>query len=191
MIETSWARIEGWMQLHAPEAFAALRGGASTERIDTAEQSLGLELSDPFRRSVSQHDGQEQRWPSLVEFGFLMPLEAIVEAVRSNERYGIDEVELEDAVWWRRGWVPFVSRDGDYISLALGSSWQRNVGEVWCFQHDMEPIHSLIAPDFATWLARWAGELEAGVFYLDRAAGAGLLPHPGQVSRLWPADAGQ
>ncbi len=118
----------------------------------------------------------------MIEYGILMPLREIVVYTRENEQQAVDEA-AGDQAWWRRGWLPFVSRDGDYLSVALGSSGD---GEVWAFQHDMEPIHSVVAPNFETWLARWADELEAGVFELDRAAGAGLLPRDGKTSRLWP-----
>jgi cell wall assembly regulator SMI1 len=185
-VEESWSRIESWMQRHAPEALDALRSGARASRIADAERALGFDLPDAFRRSLLRHDGQEWRWPSLIEFGILMPLDAIVEAAHLNEEYGIENVESDEHVWWRRGWVPFVSRDGDFLSLALGSSAQAAQGEVWCFLHDNDQMHSLIAPDFEAWLAAWADELEAGVFQVDRAPGAGLLPRAGQASRLWP-----
>jgi len=183
-----WGRIEAWMEQHAPEAIGALRPGLSDESIEGAEEILELELPELFRRSLARHDGQEMRWPSLVEFGFLMPLQQIVDESRSlaewyEQRSGVKGADE----WWRPGLIPFVSRDGDYLCLDLKPPGGRRRGEVWALLHDAEPALSLIAPDFGTWLERWAEELEAGVFYLDRAAGAGLLPRePATRSHLWP-----
>lgn len=184
-IERTWSRIEAWMATHAAEALDALRPGVSETTLSAAEERLTVELPQSLRRSLRRHDGQEWRWPSLIGFGILMPLEKMVVTGRQNERWGVDEIAGGEDAWWRRGWVPFVSRDGDCLSVASGSGGE---GEVWCFRHDMDPMHSVVAPDFGTWLERWADELEADVFELDRAAGAGLLPRDGRTSRLWPAD---
>jgi cell wall assembly regulator SMI1 len=184
-IERTWSRIEAWMATHAAEALDALRPGVCATTLSAAEESLTVELPQSLRRSLRRHDGQEWRWPSLIGFGILMPLEKMVVTGRQNERWGVDEIAGGEDAWWRRGWVPFVSRDGDCLSVASGSGGE---GEVWCFRHDMDPMHSVVAPDFGTWLERWADELEADVFELDRAAGAGLLPRDGRTSRLWPAD---
>ncbi len=184
-IERTWSRIEDWMRSNAPEALGVLRPGLPEATVRGVEQSLALELPDSFRRSIGQHDGQEWRSPTLIEAGILMPLEEMVVRSRENERHGVDEAGGDGERWWRRGWFPFVSRDGDYLTLALGSSGE---GEVWCFLHDDEPMHSVVAPDFDTWLERWADELEAGVFELDRAPGAGLIRRSGKTSRLWPPD---
>jgi cell wall assembly regulator SMI1 len=184
-IERTWSRIEAWMATHAAEALDALRPGVSETTLSAAEERLTVELPQSLRRSLRRHDGQEWRWPSLIGFGILMPLEKMVVTGRQNERWGVDEIAGGEDAWWRRGWVPFVSRDGDCLSVASGSGGE---GEVWCFRHDMDPMHSVVAPDFGTWLERWADELEADVFELDRAAGAGLVSRDGRTSRLWPAD---
>jgi len=184
-IERTWSRIEAWMRAEAPEALAVLRPGASAARIRGAQERLGVRFPESLTRSLARHDGQEWAWPSLVEFGILMPLDEIVVRHAENERHGVDAfVGNEDEAWWRRGWLPFVSRDGDYLALALGPG---DAGEVWAFQHDQDPVFSVVAPDYATWLAAWADELQAGVFGLDRAPGAGLIPREGTTSRIWPA----
>jgi cell wall assembly regulator SMI1 len=175
----------GWMRAHAPEALEVLHAGASDDTIRAAEEALGRELPESYRRSVARHDGQQERWPSLIEFGFLMPLQDVVTRSRELEKW-LEETR-GDTCWWRRGWVPFVSRDGDYLSLDLAPRVDADRGRVWCFLHDNDPMHSVVASSYGAWLTRWADELEAGVFALDRAAGAGLLPRqPSVRSRLWP-----
>jgi len=95
--------------------------------------------------------------------------------------------ECPEDPWWRPDLVPVVSRDGDFICLDLDPPQGRPSGEVCVLLHDDEPTFRRVAPDFATWLERWASELESGVFALDRAAGAGLLPRDSaQPSQLWP-----
>lgn len=184
-VERTWSRIERWLKAHAPEALAVLESGAAQATIDEAEDVLGLELPVAFRRSAARHDGQAWRWPSLLDFGVLMPLAEVVGQWRALQPY---TERTQQEAWWRRGWVPFVSRDGDYLSLALDPSNEGPLGSVWCFLHDNDPQHSLMAPDFETWLERWADELEAGVFALDHAPGAGLLLKPGkhEQTQLWP-----
>ncbi len=181
-----WSRIEAWMDAHAPEALEVLRPGASEDALETAEAILGAELPSSYRRSVARHDGQEMRWPSLIEFGFLMPLQRVIDDWRSLGESYDEGAALTGEEWWRPGLVPFVSRDGDYLCLELEPAEGRSRGEVWALLHDSEPPRSRIAADFDTWLERWADELEAGFFYLDRARGAGLLPRPGRRSRLGP-----
>lgn len=184
----AWSRIEKWMDAHAPEAIEVLRPGINDASIERAEEILEFELPESYRRSLARHDGQEMRWPSLVEFGFLMPLQQVVDDARSlAELYEQRSAGAAADEWWRPGLIPFVSRDGDYLCLDLKPCAGRPRGEVWALLHDDEPARSRIAADFGAWLERWAGELEAGVFYLDRAAGAGLLPRePAKRSRLWP-----
>ena len=186
-VDRAWSRIEAWMDAHAPEARAALRPGASDEAIREAEEALGLELPASFRRSIARHDGQHWRWPSLVEFGILLPLHDVVEEQRSLEQASAEsQADADQGNWWRPGWVPFVSRDGDYLSVDLAPDDHPRYGQVWSFLHDDEPMHSLVAPDFGTWLERWADELERGVFALDRAPGSGLVPRGETArSRLW------
>ena len=115
-----WSRIEAWMDGRAPEALEVLRPGVNEESIDRAEEILELELPESFRRSLARHDGQEMRWPSLVEFGFLMPLQQVVDESRSlAESYEQRSGATAADEWWRPGLIPFVSRDGDYLCLAL------------------------------------------------------------------------
>ena len=132
-VERSWERIESWLREDAPEAFAALREGVAASDVDAAEERLGLAFPQALRESLLRHDGQEWRWPSLVEFGVLMPLEHVVDNAELNTKAGIDDARAEDEIWWRRDWIPFVSRDGDALSVAVESG-----GEVWCFQHDTQ-----------------------------------------------------
>ena len=141
-----------------------------------------MQFPAALRQSLARHDGQHWGWPSLIDLGILMPLQQIVDYTRQNEQHGVDEAAAGEE-WWRKGWLPFVSRDGDHLSVALGASGD---GEVWAFQHDLDPIYSVVAANFETWLARWADELEAGIFELDRSPGAGLVRRGGRTSRLWP-----
>lgn len=182
-----WRRIEAWMGAHAPEALEVLRPGADDDSIRAAEDVLGLDLPESFRRSVARHDGQEVQWPSLVELGFLMSLQHMVDEWRSlTEWYEERSDFAEGDAWWRPGLVPFVWRDGDYLCLDLHPPQGRARGEVWALVHDDEPPLSPVATDFGVWLERWADELEAGLFYLDRAPGAGLVPHDEEEQSLWP-----
>ena len=173
------------MRAQAPEALEVLRPGIDDDSSRGAEEVLGLKLPASFRRSVARHDGQAMDWPSLVEFGYLMPLHQVVDEWRNLSQW-FEEAGPAEGAWWRPGLVPFVARDGDYLCLDLDPRRPRRSGEVWALLHDDEPALSRVARSFGVWLERWADELEAGAFYLDEGAGAGLLPREGgPPSRLW------
>ncbi len=134
-----------------------------------------------MRRSIARHDGQIWGQPTLVDSGILMPLQQIVDELRT-----IEEAIDDGADWWRRGWLPFVARDGDYLSVDLAPEGSPLRGRVWSFLHDNDPLHAAMAPDLTTWLMRWADELERGVHTPDPVS-SDLAPRGGRASRLWPA----
>ena len=182
-----WSRIEGWMEREAPAAREALRTGLNDRSINAAEEVLGLDLPEPYRRSLARHDGQETRGPALVDSGYLLPLQQVVWETRSLGTWHEQTRNAAEAPgWWRPGLIPFVSRDGDYLCLDLKPRPGRRPGEVWALLHDDDPPRSRVAPDFDAWLERWADELDAGVHHPEGAAGADLVPRSeGRQSRLW------
>ncbi len=134
---------------------------------------------DALRRSIARHDGQDSGQPTLVDSGILMPLQQIVDELRTIEE------AMDDGAGWRRGWLGFVSRDGDYLSVDLAPGGTPRYGRVWSFLHDNDPLHAVMAPDLTTWLMRWADELERGVHTPDPVS-SDLAPRGGRTSRLWP-----
>jgi len=53
----AFARIDAWLEAHAPEVLARLRPGASEEELAGAETALGRALPTSLRTSYGAHDG--------------------------------------------------------------------------------------------------------------------------------------
>jgi cell wall assembly regulator SMI1 len=56
-INSSWERIESWLQANTPRTYASLPPGASREAIQAAETVLGCPLPDELAESLLRHDG--------------------------------------------------------------------------------------------------------------------------------------
>src|SRR4051794_26118428 len=64
-MKTIWNRIHVWLEANAPEGYGHLRPGASVKAIQTAEETMGLKLSDDIKVSYCVHDGQANE-PGLI-----------------------------------------------------------------------------------------------------------------------------
>ena len=171
--EESWARIEAVLESDYPEALEALRAGASEAEIAEAEAELGVRLPEPFRQSMRRHDGQDPHVPWLVGGGLLCSLDDLLHEWREwtgmQDAGDLDEFAgdarpdpgVRDDRWWRRGWLPFVSQDGDHLVIDLDPAAGGQRGQVFAFSHETG-AGRLAAPDFLTWLEIWADDLGAG-----------------------------
>ena len=181
-VEESWTRIEAVLAADVPDGLAGLRPGADESYITIAEAELGVRLPEPYRRSVMRHDGQDPRAPWLVDGGQLCSLSDLLHDWREwNGMQDAGELdafapdakpdpEIRREQWWRRGWLPFVSQDGDHLVLDLDPAPVGQAGQIFAFSHE-SGAGRLAAPDFGVWLRTWAEELEAGV----------ALPRPSPV----------
>ncbi len=199
-VSDSWDRIEHWLQHHAPDAYRALRPGATDAALARAEEALGVRLPDAYRESLRRHDGQDPNGPWLVDGGQLCSFGALLDEWRAwNKMLTRGELEefvwdiaTDDAVrgdqWWRAGWLPLVAQDGDHLLVDVDPDPRGDVGQVVAFSHETGPGH-VAAPSYDAWLNTWADELEAGMFVLDPEDGGALrADEDGPSPRTWPRD---
>lgn len=196
-VDAAWDRIERWLVANQPEAFAALRPGASAADLDAVESALGVQLPAAFRASLQRHDGQTFDGPWLVDGGQLCAIaDALDEWTSWKEMLDagdLDGFEIDARpapqvggdTWWRPGWIPITAHDGDYLVLDLDPAPGASVGQVFAFSHETG-LGRLAAPDFATWLSIWADELEAGVFSPVPEDGGSLHGTEDADCRTWP-----
>ena len=169
-VDRMWERVEALLGKH-PQALSLLASGADEGAIHETERKLGLTLPEPFKQSVARHDGQLFELPWLVGGGRLLPLDDILEEWKTwNDLARTSELEDEDdepvradrgvaAVWWSRGWVPIVDRDGDQLCIDLAPTAGGRAGQVITLWHEVG-VRERVAHDFQEWLGLWAADLE-------------------------------
>ncbi len=138
LVEQSWDRIETWLARHAPETFATLRPGASTEAVLAAQRETGLVFPDDLVASLRRHDGVEQR-PG----GFRLPgghtlLSAA--AIPAQTRTMADAIAQVDTggsllgTYWHPQWI-LIAPDGSGGALALDARPGATLGAVGQLEH--------------------------------------------------------
>jgi cell wall assembly regulator SMI1 len=177
-IANSWQRIEHHARQNAPTMLAELRGGASTEDLDSLA-TLGLPLPDDLLDSLRRHDGEaETSWGNLLAGGGrLLSSKAIIEhhGMLAQALAGFDDDaglvdDLEPAVGigpvraltWSKHWLPIIDMNGDVSwYLDFDPAPGGTVGQV--IRVDPESGEWLVcAPSFAAFLADYADALERG-----------------------------
>jgi len=184
----TWARLEAWLDVHAPHLGASLQPGATPREIAALEAQIGMRLPDDVAVSWLRHDGQADdaangllppapgrfAWMEIPQV--LLSLEGIErewrmmkELVDGGEFKGKTsepETGIRDD-WWNVGWV-LLSTDGggNSFCLDLSPTSQGTVGQIIEFKHDGK-ARRLLAPSFPAWLGQLADDLEAGVYALD------------------------
>jgi cell wall assembly regulator SMI1 len=187
-VDEIWRRIELWLKHNARPVLRSLRKGATEKDIAGAEDALGRSLPDDFRQSLLRHDGQQPDRTYGTSFGlayenYLYPVSKAVRVRQTlvdllDKGLGRDlEVLTEGpvrAVWWDRGWLPFVEDGGNNPGCVdLHPAAGGRVGQViqfWSQNH----LRSVLARSFRGWLGRFADALEEGG-YVYSAAHRGLL----------------
>ena len=173
-----WARIEGWLRQHAPDALGVLYPPAPPETIRAFETAVGAALPDDYRESLAIHDG-EQGSPVLFSPWALTATEWAVRSwrtMRSVERelardlprrVPVVVVGPVAAVWWSESWIPFASNGAGYdLCLDLDPAPGGRRGQVIEFRHDISK-RIVRAPSFADWLRANADDLENGRYEID------------------------
>ena len=162
-VPRAWARIEDWMQQHAPASAALLAPPAQEARIAEAQAVLGADLPDELVDSLRRHDG-------LLEWGNVLPdtpplsVAQLVEEWRTNmvaaDEDGFTPVPWEEEPWWHPLWVPFAGSDGSaqILDLRPGPGYGR-LGE-WA--HDGCGDFSEAWPSLAAYLTATADALDTG-----------------------------
>ncbi|MGY4492260.1 SMI1/KNR4 family protein [Pseudomonas sp. TE3610] len=174
-----WKRIEDWLSVHAPEAFAGLNGPASQARLEETERTLGVRLPDDVRASYLLHDGQDTNAPCLLLGWEFLPLAEIVaqwsiwKELLDQDTFADFESEADGLLvrkdWWNAGWIPFThDGGGDHFCIDLAPGPHGTAGQIIEMWHD-DGIRPVMASSFSALLGAYADSLEAGdyVYHAD------------------------
>lgn len=171
MVTEAWARIEGWMQQHAPASTTVLARPTAQGSIAAAEAELGLAFPPELAESLRRHDGLT-KWANILPEAAPLSVMGIVEhrQMRMEIAGSVDGFTRHSAgtePWWHERWLPFGDSDGDLqvIDLRPGSGFAR-VGSA---PHDNPADFSDAWPSLEAYLTTVADALEtggaAGVWY--------------------------
>src|SRR5262249_34037477 len=70
-------------------------------------------------------------------------------------------------VHWDIRWIPVASnKSGDFHFVDRAPAPGGTVGQVFSFNHEVGPVR-VLGKSFGEWLAEYADQLEAGVYYYD------------------------
>lgn len=165
-IETTWRRIETWLEANAPDVAAGLSPGATDEQIAATERALAVTFPDNVRASYRIHDGQ-QADPSVgggfTEGGEFLLLSRIVDewevwknllddGTFDGFESGPDEGVRPD--WWNARWIPIThDGSGNHLCLDLDPAPGGKSGQIITMWHD-SPEWEVMAGSFGEGLAR-------------------------------------
>lgn len=189
----TWRRVE--VELRARGA--SLSPAASEQQVSVLARSLKQTLPDDLRSSLAVHDGLSREAGMLIREGELCSTKTMarehasmiaMQRDGSFDGFELDadpDPEIKGDVWWREGWLPLVSSDGDYLVVDLDPAPGGVVGQVFAFGRLHGPGY-VVAPSLAAWLVIWADGLEK----LPAEYGMGPVPEEGigqdAASPVWP-----
>ncbi|MEC4812329.1 MAG: SMI1/KNR4 family protein [Scytonema sp. PMC 1069.18] len=76
-MQAIWTRIETWLKANAPQVLETLNPGASSEQLETVENSLLIRFPDDVKSSYRIHNGQSSYNYGLVNGREFLSLERI------------------------------------------------------------------------------------------------------------------
>lgn len=169
--ESLWSPVERALDAKDPALLARLGPGASEQDWAPLRAALGdRALPEDFVRAWSAHNGEAfGHDDTLVKGRFLLPISAIVSEyetmceVASKESYDVPSDPQIAPVLWSRGWVPIVLLGGssDFHCIDLDPTPEGTRGQIIAVSHEITP-RTLVAPDLASYLARYAERLASG-----------------------------
>ncbi|MGW5344078.1 DUF4259 domain-containing protein [Streptomyces sp. NPDC004050] len=122
-VARSWARIDAWMQRHAPASYALLAPPADPAEVEAAQEAMGVRFPADLLESLACHDGITA-WANLVPDQPPSSVAGIVDHWRMCVEIAEEDAEeAEDAdptepagerePWWHPQWIPWAQSDGD------------------------------------------------------------------------------
>lgn len=164
-VAASWARIESWLDAHAPGTRATLNPPADLTALDTVEAAIGRRLPPDVAASLRCHDGvgldeHTKGWFMLLDGYIPLSAAGIVDQWRmlgeSLSRLGDDMV----GHWWHPLWLPVgLHNTGDtlFVDQRPGTGHDA-VGDL--LTHDSAEVGTW--GSFALLLEQTASALESG-----------------------------
>jgi cell wall assembly regulator SMI1 len=113
-VQAAWARIDAWLQTHAPVSFALLAPPAAAGAIASAQAEMGMLFPVDLLESLACHDGVTA-WCNILPGQPPLPVADMVKLWRSRVRIDEEDDELfgDDELWWHRQWIPWAASDSD------------------------------------------------------------------------------
>jgi len=180
-VTSAWARIDGWLEAHAPHVLRNLAGPASNGQIAACENAVGAELPGDVLASYRVHNGQPKEDAGLLYGQVLLPLKEVVRQWEGWKELVEDgtfkdvESDPDEGVrrdWYHLAWVPLTYDGGGYhFCVDLDPAPGGTRGQVISFWHD-DPQRGVVARSLGQWLADFADELEAGKLVYSDEYGA-------------------
>ncbi len=186
----TWERILKWLEVNAPETLETLNPGASFAAIEEIEQFLEVRFPEAVRDFLLRCNGQHTKSIAVFpDYYFLLPLAEIRQnweiekKVLSENPALAEEVAYEEfssivktgspkvrACYWHLKWIPVAyCLTGDLYCLDFAPTAQGQSGQVIEFWHDAD-MRDLIAHSFEELLARYADDLEKGLYFYNTEA---------------------
>jgi cell wall assembly regulator SMI1 len=174
-----WDRIHKWLSAHAPKILRNLNAGAGDSEIVAAERALGQKMPQEWRDLYRAHDGMntDQNTGSLF-FGMqFLPLERVLREQTNNDVKGAKPLPVRAADPGIRladmhnpKWIAFAHDCGNtLLRVDLDPGEGGRVGQVIFTDHADDTV-IVLAPSLPAFLAEFAGDLEAGRYFLDKDA---------------------
>jgi cell wall assembly regulator SMI1 len=113
-VTEAWARIEAWMERHAPASAATLAPPADPAEIAAAQVTLGLAFPAELVASLRRHNGLLE-WANVLPEHPPLSVAGIVEhrQMCMDVADGLAPARPGDEPWWHELWLPFAGSDGD------------------------------------------------------------------------------
>ncbi|MFK0236318.1 DUF4259 domain-containing protein [Streptomyces vinaceus] len=116
-VTRSWARIDSWMQRHAPASYALLAPPADPAEVEAAQEAMGVRFPADLLHSLACHDGLTE-WanvfpdqPPMSVAGILDHWQMCVEI--AGDASDPSELHGDEEPWWHPQWIPWAQSDGD------------------------------------------------------------------------------
>ncbi len=185
-VESSWKRIERWLEAGAPEAASELLPPTTLAAIAKAEATLGMTLPDDYRASLLCHAGEEQDSYGVMGH-MLWPLTKVISTRAMMLKFKADGVwppEIDGNArpgpgvrksWFHEAWLPIAANGSrDMVCLDLAPAEGGTVGQLIQYFGDMKD-RNVIAPSVGDWLAQRADDMASGRVIAKRDESTGDL----------------
>ncbi|WP_405792950.1 SMI1/KNR4 family protein [Streptomyces sp. NBC_00029] len=165
-VADSWARIDAWMQRHAPASYALLAPPADPAEVEAAQKAMGIRFPADLLESLACHNGITE-WDNLVPGRPPMSVAGILAHWQMCVEIAGDDPDLaevsdgsDEEPWWHPQWIPWAQSDGDsdVIDMREGPGQ----GRLGSAAHDDTGHFHDGWPSLATYLAAVADAFEYG-----------------------------
>lgn len=160
--------LDTWLKTNRPLMHAALRPGATPERLDQLEQEIGVKLPVAMRTLLEWHDGADVDADTDGAFQHNMTFmctDEIAEScliMRALKKSG--DIPPD---WFHDGWIPFLQgAGGDHLCVDTVAVGVGKGGQVVYWSHE-DGLVSIDYPSLESWARVFAESLRAGVWAID------------------------